>query len=83
MPAGTPDPPPVAVFPVAGRAADRAGPAGRRAALVVAGDGEGLVDIAGARHARRRQPSCCTRRRTPADRAALRKQADTAARRSS
>src|SRR3989442_4088568 len=45
LPAGTPNPPPVAVFPVQGappivRAQPVAGP------LVVAGGGDGLVDIA-------------------------------------
>jgi hypothetical protein len=46
LPAGTPDPPPVSVFPVSGAPTIlRAQPVPEP--LVVAGDGDGLVDIAG------------------------------------
>ncbi len=71
LPAGTQDPPPVAVFPVDGAPGDRAGAAGGRA-VVVAGDGDGLVDLAGlgVLDGERRRRS--TRRRTRATRRAAR-----------
>ena len=71
IPADVPDPPPVAVFPVEDAVPIvRAQPAGR--SLLVAGDGEGVVDAAGRRGARRPAPLVLRRRPRDEPRAAER-----------